>query len=182
MLLLLTLTSITQCVTKYQWLNDTKTSKSLVYYFVLSAHKSSQIGSFFWDPSAVYYRISLGGYDYVLDPFHLQIAKKLSKTTKNLNIYLYNYQTNTAIFLAKKHEKTIMTCNYLSFCKYFLHFELLAYYKRWKYLFIYLNFWYHSHKKQKESLETQVALLIFFYELEISGVAVLRVHQNCKKW
>ena len=34
----------------------------------------------------------------------------------------YNYQTETAIFLAKKHEKTIMTCSYLNF----LHFELLT--------------------------------------------------------
>ena len=28
-----------------------------------------------------------------------------SETTQNLNIYLYNYQTETAIFLATKHEK-----------------------------------------------------------------------------
>ena len=29
-----------------------------------------------------------------------------SKSTQNLNIYLHNYQTQTAIFLAKKHEKS----------------------------------------------------------------------------
>ena len=71
---------------------------------------------------------------YVLDPFHLQRANKLyrkykpvritqkehlliwnSETTQNLNIYLYNYQTETASFLAAKHEKTIMACSYLDF-------------------------------------------------------------------
>ena len=30
-----------------------------------------------------------------------------SETTQNLNIYLYNYQTETAIFLATKHEKQL---------------------------------------------------------------------------
>ena len=38
-----------------------------------------------------------------------------SKTTQNLNIYLHNYQTETAIFLATMHEKTIMACSYLNF-------------------------------------------------------------------
>ena len=81
----------------------------------------------------------------MLDPFHLQRVTKLlkvythkpvsiqsdhpkrtfadrnSETTQNLNIYLYNYQTETAIFLATKHEKTIMACSYLNFLKYFLH-------------------------------------------------------------
>ena len=71
---------------------------------------------------------------YVFDPFHLQMSIKLyrkykpvritqkehlliwnSETTQNLNIYLYNYQTETAIFPATKHEKTIMTCTYLKF-------------------------------------------------------------------
>ena len=48
-----------------------------------------------------------------------------SESTQNLNIYLYNYQTETAIFLAAKHEKTVMACSY-SFFKYFLHFKLLT--------------------------------------------------------
>ena len=71
---------------------------------------------------------------YVFDPFHLQRANMLyrkykpvrmtqkehlliwnSKTTQNLNIYLYNYQTETAILLATKHEKTIMAYSYLNF-------------------------------------------------------------------
>ena len=30
-----------------------------------------------------------------------------SETTQNLNIYLHNYQTETAIFLATKHEKQL---------------------------------------------------------------------------
>ena len=38
-----------------------------------------------------------------------------SETTQNLNIYLHNYQTETTIFLATKHEKTIMACSYLNF-------------------------------------------------------------------
>ena len=70
-----------------------------------------------------------------MDPFHLQRVNKLyqkykpvritqqkehlliwnSETTQNLNIYLHNYQTETAIFLATKHEKTIMACSYLNF-------------------------------------------------------------------
>ena len=60
-----------------------------------------------------------------MDPFHLQMVNKLyqkykpvritqqkehllqwnSENTQNLNIYLHNYQTETAIFLATKHEK-----------------------------------------------------------------------------
>ena len=39
----------------------------------------------------------------------------------------------------------------------------------------------HSHKKRKDSLETWAALLIFSIELEISGVALPRIHQNRKK-
>ena len=31
---------------------------------------------------------------------------------------------------------------------------------------------YHSHKKRKDSLETWAVLVIFLYELEISGVVV----------
>ena len=39
-----------------------------------------------------------------------------SETTQNLKIYLYNYQKQkTAIFLATRHEKTIMACSYLIF-------------------------------------------------------------------
>ena len=64
----------------------------------------------------------------MLGPFHLQRVNKLyrkyapdritqqkehlliwnSETTQNLNIYLPNYQTQTAIFLATKHEKKNM--------------------------------------------------------------------------
>ena len=38
----------------------------------------------------------------------------------------------------------------------------------------------HSCKKRKYRLETQAVLLIFLLELEISGVAVLSIHQNNK--
>ena len=75
-----------------------------------------------------------------------------SETTQNLKIYLYNYQTGTAIFLASKHEKTIIACIYLSFYKYLLHFELLDS-NTLKNESIHLNSWHHSHKKQQDGLE-----------------------------
>ena len=40
----------------------------------------------------------------------------------------------------------------------------------------------NSHKKRKDSLETQAVLLVFLLELEISGVAVQGIHQNSEKW
>ena len=40
----------------------------------------------------------------------------------------------------------------------------------------------HSHKKWKDSLETRAVLLIFYLELEISGLAVQRIDQSSKKW
>ena len=40
----------------------------------------------------------------------------------------------------------------------------------------------HSHKKQKDSLETRAVLLIFSLKFEISGLAVQSMHQNSKKW
>ena len=70
----------------------------------------------------------------MLGPFHLQRVNKLwkykpvritqqkehllkwnSKTTQNLNIYLHYYQREAIIFLATKHEKTVMACSYLNF-------------------------------------------------------------------
>ena len=41
---------------------------------------------------------------------------------------------------------------------------------------------YHSHKKRKDSLETQAVLLTFSPELEIFGVSVQSIHQNSEKW
>ena len=49
-----------------------------------------------------------------------------SEILQNLNIYLYNNQTETAIYIATKHEKTIMPCIYLMFYRYFLQFALLT--------------------------------------------------------
>ena len=74
-----------------------------------------------------------------------------------------------------------MVGSYLNFCKYFLPFELLAK-NTIKNKGIHINFWYHSRKKQKDNLETRAVLLIFPLELEISGVAVQRIHQNSQKW
>ena len=79
-----------------------------------------------------------------------------SETTQNLNISLYNYQTEAAVFLATKHEKTVTACSCLIFFKYFLHFELLASNTLKMKVSIHPNSWHHSHKKQKYSLETQV--------------------------
>ena len=101
-----------------------------------------------------------------------------SETSQNLNIYVYNYQTETAIFPSTNNEKTIMTCSCFNFL-YFLHFELLAS-NTIKNESICLNSWHHSHKKQK--METGVILLIFLCQLKISGVVVQRIHQNSKQW
>ena len=47
---------------------------------------------------------------------------------------------------------------------------------------IHLNSWHHNHKKQKNSQEPQVVLLIFLLELEnLRWHAVQRIHQNSKK-
>ena len=73
-----------------------------------------------------------------------------------------------------------MACSYLNFFKYFLHFELLAS-NIIKNESIHLNSWHHTHKKQKDSLETRVALLIFLLELEISGVASYREYIKTAK-
>ena len=72
-------------------------------------------------------------YIYVLDPFQASYIGSINqsgspkkniywcgtqKLPKNLNIYLLNYQTEAANFLATRHEKTIMACSYLNFSKY----------------------------------------------------------------
>ena len=44
-----------------------------------------------------------------------RLLKWNSETTQNLNIYLHNYQTETAISLATKYKKTIMACSCLNF-------------------------------------------------------------------
>ena len=83
------------------------------------------------------------------------------KTTQNLNIYRYNYQTGTTIFVATKHKKAIMACSYLNFLKTFLSFWNFGhqYYKNES---IHQNSWHHSHKKQIDSLETQVVFVDIF--------------------
>ena len=73
-----------------------------------------------------------------------------------------------------------MSCSYLNFYRYFLHFELLAS-TTIKNESIQLNSWHYIHKKKKDSLKTQVVLFIFLLELEISGIAVRRIHQNSEK-
>ena len=78
-----------------------------------------------------------------------------SETTQNLNIYLHNYQTETAIFLATKHEKIIMACSYLNLLKIFPSFQTFGhqYYKNES---IHLNSWKHRSY-----------LLILLSELEL---------------
>ena len=56
---------------------------------------------------------------------HLLIMN--SETTQNLNIYLHNYQTETAIFLATKHEKN----NYGTQLFKFFHTENTSAKKWW---------------------------------------------------
>ena len=58
-----------------------------------------------------------------------------------------------------------MVCSYLNFYKYFHHFELLGQ-QYYKYESIHLNSWHHNHKKQKDSLETQV---VFSLNLKYYG-------------
>ena len=64
-----------------------------------------------------------------------------------------------------------MACSYLFIFDYFLHFELFACNTTYKNESIHLNSWHHSHKKQKDGLETQVRFVdIFFHELEIPNI------------
>ena len=67
-----------------------------------------------------------------------------------------------------------MASSYLNVYECFLHFELLAS-NAIKNECIHLNSWHHSNKKQKDSLETGVVLLILLLELEISAVVVQRI-------
>ena len=110
----------------------------------------------------VYYRLARLTWTFknVLDPFHLQrnklyrkyrpvrIPKKnncwygTQKLPKNLNIYLWNYQTETTIFLATKHEKTSMTCNYLNFSIHKIHQNS----KKWWLLWIWCQCFWDSTK------------------------------------
>ena len=110
--------------------------------------------------SAVYYQVSLGGYQTIWVGSCFFICQKYNQsgspsemnihlliwnpeTTQNLNIYLHNYQTETNIFLAEKHEKTIMACSCLNFSpqkirqnskKWWLLWEIA----RWKWLWSFL--------------------------------------------
>ena len=62
-----------------------------------------------------------------------------------------------------------MTCSYFNFFQFFLHFKLLGqqYYKNES---IHLNSWHHSHKKQKDSPETQFVFVdIFVWTWNIWG-------------
>ena len=135
-----------------------------------------------------------------MDPLHLQRANKLyrkykpvritqkehlliwnSEITQNLNIYLYNIQTETAIFLATKHEKKLWHAVIYIFKKSLRHFELLAVNEYYKNESIHLNSWHHSHEKQIV-WKRRSYLLIFTLELEILGVTVKKIHQSSKKW
>ena len=83
--------------------NDAKTFKNPVYYFTVCLLIIMYItGSFNWD----------------LSQYHPAKGTSVNmelRNTQNLNIYLHNYKTEIAIFLATKHEKTIMACSYLNF-------------------------------------------------------------------
>ena len=124
--------------------NDAKTFKNLVYYFMLAkyhvCYRLARLTGIFKIIAIDFQCCILWGIirrisNYMLHPFHLQSVNKFyrnykpvritqqkehplirnSETTQNLNIYLHNQQTETAIFLAKKHEKTTIACSYLNF-------------------------------------------------------------------
>ena len=105
--------------------NDAKTFANLAYYFMLTNHyvycrlaRLTGVFYFILVQCCVLLGIIRRISNYALDPFHLQRTYKLcrkyepvrithqkqhlliwsSETTKNLNIYLYSYQTETAIF------------------------------------------------------------------------------------
>ena len=71
---------------------------------------------------------------------------------KDSFIFIYDYQTETAIFLATKHEKTIMAFSYLDFLKIFPSFQIFGpqYYKN---EIIHLNSWKHRSYFMTFSLE-----------------------------
>ena len=91
-----------------------------------------------------------------------------------------NCQTETAIFLAAKHEKTIMACSYLIF--FYISFIL----NFWPVILIKIKVFIYIpgtiHTKQKDGLETQIVFVDIFASLEIFGVTVQRIHQNSEKW
>ena len=110
--------------------------------------------------SAVFYQVSLEGHQTIymccslfvckgstsyIESINQSVSLKKNicwygtqKLPKNLNIYLRNYQTETAIFLATKHEKTIMACSYLHFSTQKIHQNS----KKWWLLWIWCQcFW-----------------------------------------
>ena len=62
------------------------------------------------------------------------------------------YETETAIFLATKHEKTVMDVQLFKF--FFSISFILNFWPANE--SIHLNSWHHNHKKQEDRLETQV--------------------------
>ena len=124
--------------------NDATTFKNLVYYFTLPNHHMYiadwlELGplKLYWF-SAVYYRVSLEGYQTIcIRSFSFAKGQQAFKSTNQSAVYSsqdhpkrtsadmelrnypkpkhYNYQTETAIFLATKHEKTIMACSFFFF-------------------------------------------------------------------
>ena len=82
--------------------------------------------------------------------------------------------------VATKHEKATIACSHLNYYKYCLYFEFFVS-KAIKNENIYLTFWHHSHKKQKDSLETLVILLIFSLELEILNIWSGRTENTSKQ-
>ena len=73
-----------------------------------------------------------------------------------------------------------MAYSYLNFYKYSLHFELLVS-NTVKNESIHLSSLHHRHKRQKDSLEIRVVLLIFSLELEISEVTLYREYIKTAK-
>ena len=92
----------------------------LIYGISLEGYQIICVRSFSFGPA------SFRKYKQVnIQQFRIHSTPKRTSADITLNIYRYNYQTETAIFLATKHEKTVMACSHLFF-KYFLHFKLLT--------------------------------------------------------
>ena len=77
-------------------------------------------------------------------------------------------QTETAIFLATKHEKIITTCGNLNFFYTFSSFWTFGQ-QHYQSESIDLNPWHHSHKKQKDGLDGNTGCICWYFCLKCSS-------------
>ena len=94
-----------------------------------------------------------------------------SETAQNLNIYLYNYLTETATFLATNYEKNNYGMQLFIFYKYFLHFELL----------VSNTIKNETRKKFKNLLGTNLVKYSSKFLAHIKNIQVIQAHQQMLK-